>query len=186
MWIRSFLFISLVAADAIAAPIYTWKDKDGTVHYSSKPVEKGAKEAKLPPIMRGEVKLTTSQLTTCDKHGGVNCQAGPDGDGSVICFDGFTSASTRFRFTCQTAKLEIADIIQEEESSAFKVLIRNSKSVVAVQPQVVFKPEHGARAALKGPKEIEGYGVGEFVYNGPNSVSEPGIANLDINCQNCP
>lgn len=33
----------------------------------------------------------------CSGHGGVNCAAGPDSDGSVICNDGWRDSSVRYR-----------------------------------------------------------------------------------------
>lgn len=32
----------------------------------------------------------------CSGHDGVNCSAGPDGDGSVICSDGWTGSSVTY------------------------------------------------------------------------------------------
>lgn len=35
----------------------------------------------------------------CSGHGGVNCAAGPDADGSVICADGWQGSSVSYQ--CQ-------------------------------------------------------------------------------------
>lgn len=40
-----------------------------------------------------------SSAGACSGHGGVNCSAGPDSDGSVICVDGFRDSSVQYQ--CQ-------------------------------------------------------------------------------------
>jgi hypothetical protein len=173
------------------AQVYKSVDADGNVRYTSSPPQKGAKPADLPQIMRSEVKLATTPLKTCDQHGGVNCQAGADKDGSVICYDGFTEATARFRFTCSTAKLAISDVSELTDSGGFTVFIRNSKSVAASQASVIFKPKSGGEVKLKGPAEIEPFGVAEFTYEPPRGKEEslalgkPTLAELDILCANC-
>lgn len=45
------------------------------------------------------ISITTPALATsgaCSGHGGVNCGAGPDTDGSVICIDGWTNSSVQY------------------------------------------------------------------------------------------
>jgi len=173
------------------AQVYKSVAADGSVRYTSKPPQKGAKPADLPQIMRSEVKLSTTQLKTCDQHGGVNCQAGADKDGSVICYDGFTEATARFRFTCSTAKLEISDVSDLTNSGGFTVFVRNSKSVAASQASVIFKPKTGGEVKLQGPAEIEPFGVAEFTYEPPRGKEEslasakPTLAELDLLCANC-
>jgi hypothetical protein len=185
-FICGIVFIFGFAATASADNVYRWTDTQGKVHYSSKAPDKKAKPANLPPIMREKVKAVKSELVTCDKHGGIDCSSGPDGDGSVVCLDGFKNSSTRFRFSCQTAKLEITDISEPEESGAFKVFVRNSKSVVAASPSVVFKSDLGDKARLSGPAQIEGYGVAEFNYKGSKPTTRPDMGKLELACLNCP
>lgn len=36
----------------------------------------------------------------CSHHGGVNCGAGPDSDGSVICNDGWRDSSVGYSEVC--------------------------------------------------------------------------------------
>ncbi len=36
----------------------------------------------------------------CSSHNGVNCAAGPDSDGSVICNDGWRNSSVAFCAVC--------------------------------------------------------------------------------------
>jgi Domain of unknown function (DUF4124) len=181
----------LATPPAAKCQVYKTVDKDGNVQYTSKPPKKGAKPAELPKIMRAEVRLTEKRLETCDKHGGVNCQAGADKDGSVICYDGFTEASARFRFTCSTAKLEISDVSEVTESGGFTVFVRNSKSVKASESALIYKPQGAPEVKLNGPTEVEPFGIAEFTYEPPKgkqeslALSKPGLAELDVVCANC-
>ncbi len=170
--------------------MYKYQDADGVIHYSNKPM-KGGKPVQLPQIMKGEVKLTSQKLISCDKHGGINCQAGSDSDGSVICYDGFREASPRFRFSCNSAKLEISDVSDPREDGSFTVFVRNAKSVAASKTALRYKPEGGREVKLNGPSEIEPFGVAEFVYEPAVKAKEgemlnkPTLAQLDVICANC-
>ncbi len=180
--------ICCVIPAALAAPIYKWVGKDGVTHYSSKPLTKEAKEADLPPIMRADVKIGAQKLVTCDKHGGVNCSAGADRDGSVVCYDGFREASNRFRFTCTAPKLEIADIADPAKDGSFKVFVRNSKSVTADKPALSYSPPEGGAVLLNGPDSIDPFGMAEFTYlprPGQEVIEKPQVAQLSVSCANC-
>ncbi len=185
-------FTSLIltlASAALAAPVYKVTDKDGNITYTSKAPSKGAKPAQLPEIMRGEVKLVDQKLVTCDKHGGVNCQAGPDHDGSVICLDGYKEASTRFRFSCNSPKLEITDISEPSSEGKFTVFVRNTKSVAAQKPIVLYKTRDGKEVKITGPETIDPFGVAEFQYSagdGKIIAARPTLADLNLACANCP
>lgn len=183
----SFFVLLLYLNAASAKPIYRWEAPDGTVHFSSKPMEK-AEPAKLPPISRGEVKLTTRPLVSCGKHGGINCQAGPDKDGSVICYDGYKGATTRYRFSCNSPKLQISEISDTREGR-FSVFVRNSNSVDAAKPAVFFTPPMGRKVKLEGPEQIEAFGLAEFKYQSTPEeplVGKATLAQLDVTCANCP
>lgn len=187
--VASTILILAAANVAVASPVYKWTDKEGKVHYTSTPPSKDAKPAQLPDIMRGEVKLVEQKLVTCDKHGGVNCQAGTDSDGSVICFDGFKGATARFRFTCNSPKLEIADISELGDNGAFTVFIRNAKSVEAQKPVVNVKPAEGKEVTLKGPETIPAFGVAEFQFvpiTPDKKLPKPTVADISVSCANCP
>ena len=139
--------------------------------------------------MRGEVKLSTVKLESCDSHGGVNCQSGPDSDGSVICYDGYKGASARFRFNCQTAKLELNDIGSIQDDGSVKVFVRNSKSVKANEVSITYEGINGTKAKLSGPKSIEPLEVAEYTFTPSGNVvltAKPTIAELSLACQNCP
>lgn len=186
--IASALWLAYLPA-ASADSIYKSTDKDGRVRYSTRAPSADAKPADLPEIMRGEVKLVDQKLVSCDKHGGVNCQAGADSDGSVICLDGFRESSARFRFTCSTPKLEVSDVSETDVDGGFTVFIRNSKSVDALSPMISVKTKDGAELRLKGPDKIAAFAVAEFQFK-PESVEKqiprPNFAEVMIACKNCP
>lgn len=184
-----FWALSMLQPGGAAAEVYKWQDAAGTIHYSNKAPSKNMKPVELPPITRGEVKLTQSRLVTCDKHGGVNCQLGPDTDGSVICYDGFRGASARYRFTCTAPKLEVTEISDPNQDGSFSVFIRNSKSVEARDTAVLFRQDGGQEVKLGGPSSIAAFGLAEFVYQ-PGTLGrvfeKPNLAQLALACSNCP
>lgn len=171
------------------AEIYKWVDAQGVTHYSSKKGVPQAQQAELPKIMRAEVKVPKVTSSTCAQHGGANCAAGADSDGSVVCYDGFRDASPRFNFVCSAPKLEISDISDVDGEGAFTVFVRNSKAVEASKPALVFKRSDGEQLMLQGPEKIEGFGVGEFVAP-PEAVApgqmKPASTQLLLSCLNCP
>lgn len=153
------------ALSASAEGVFTWEDESGVLHFSSSKDTEKAQLADLPPIMRGEVKLAPVPLVSCKEHGGIDCQAGSDSDGSVICLDGFKNATARFRFSCNSPRLKVVELIDEEEGLPPKVLVRNSNSVPAKTPVISYRAESGEELSFSGPAEIAPYGVGEFVLN---------------------
>jgi hypothetical protein len=179
---------------AAASPVYKWEDDKGVVHYASSPKSKAAKPAELAPIMRGEMKLAQAKITSCDKHGGIDCRAGADSDGSVVCSDGFKGATARYRFSCSTPKLDLADISTPGADGAFSVFVRNSRSVIAKGPTVSVKLGDGKELSLTGPAEVEPYGMAEFQWksdaNAPGTVlalnDKPDAGQITISCANCP
>lgn len=190
--VRWFVFLTVPLffglASVSAAPIYTWEDEFGVTHFSSKKEDPRAEKAALPEINRGDVKLVERKLISCGSHGGINCQAGADTDGSVICYDGFRGASARFRLSCNSPKLEIATISDLEIDGRFQVTVRNSKSVAANDPAVLYRPELGKEFKLEGPEEIEAFGIAEFIFV-PKDADPPtgpvDLAQLEVLCANC-
>lgn len=190
------LFVLMLIASCYPAwaadKVYKWKDERGVTHFSNKSTNNPeAKIAKLPEINRGEFKLVEQQVATCDGHGGIDCSAGPDTDGSVICYDGFQGAITRYRFSCNSPKLEIAEVGDLEEDGSFSVFVRNSKSVAANKPALYVKPPEGRELPLAGPDQIDAYDVGEFRFIGDDNQTvtlrkKPTIAQLQLTCANCP
>ena len=179
----------LIAGSLQASPVYKSEKTGGVPFYSSRPDSSDAKPAELPPIMRGEVKLVKGELVTCSNHGGINCQSGPDKDGSVICYYGFTGAAARYRFSCNSPRLEIAEVTDPDEKGSFIVSVRNTTSVAAAQPAVLYRPEIGPQVKLHGPDQIEAFGLGEFTFvpAGPEKpFKKADLSVLDITCANCP
>ena len=178
----------LGASRAEADNVYRWLDKDGMAHYSSRPPTKDAKPADLPPLLREGAKLVKEVLLSCDKHGGIKCQAGADKDGSIICYDGFADASARYRFTCNSPKLQISEISELAPDGQFTVTVRNIKSVEAQKPNVVLNLPDGEKVTLDGPTRIEPFGNGDFVYK-PSSKTilsaKAKIEQIQVNCFNC-
>ena len=171
------------------AQVYKSQSGDGKLIYSSKAPAKGARPAQLPPIMRGEVKVPTSALESCNKHGGINCQSGADIDGSVICYDGFRDAAARFRFSCNAPKLEITSISDPDKDGGFTVFVRNSRSVQALKTALACKMPDGNVLKLSGPSQVDPNGVAEFRHEGglpQKLLLRPGPGDIQISCENCP
>ena len=57
----------------------------------------------------------------CSSHQGVNCSAGPDFDGSVICYDGWKQSSVAFSFADECKKITTTCDV-----SALNALLTNS------------------------------------------------------------
>lgn len=167
--------------------IYRWEDSSGVAHYTSKAPSKDAKPASLPKIQRNEYRMSLGRNfdLTCDRHGGVNCQAGADKDGSVVCFDGFTGASSRFKLTCSSPKLEILDITTEER--LLKVSIRNTTSIKAKKPVIWLRLNSRDIRPLEGPEEIEAFGIGDFSLklDDQRFMEKPTSGMFTLNCANC-
>lgn len=180
------LIISLfLTSTVLADSVYKWVDENGVVQYSSKPIA-GAAPAKLPQIMRGEYKLADPNKTSCAQHGGINCEAGADADGSVICADGYKDAMTRYRFHCNTAKIAITDISTQKEDGTYVIAIRNNKSVQAEKVSVTFVEESGAETPLEGPSEIAPFGVESYTLSTFNPLEQqPQAIQFQLRCLNC-
>ena len=189
------LSYSLVCGSLILAPhsllsqeIYRQVDAAGVVRYSSKKPDPQAVPAELPPIMKADFDVGVPAPESCEKHGGVDCQAGADADGSVVCADGFRGAVARFRFNCSAAKLEITDVTLSNEGGDATVFIRNSSSVAAKGVSITFNRVTNSNSELVGPKEIEAFGIAEFVIPGSEIVrpsKKLSTADFSAACANC-
>ncbi|MEZ4754953.1 MAG: DUF4124 domain-containing protein [Bdellovibrionota bacterium] len=172
---------------AFADEVYKWIDEHGVAHYTSTPPTADAKPAELPEISRGDVEISKKLLKTCKKHGGIDCDAGADADGSVICYDGFKDAAARYTMSCSSPKLEVSDVSEIQNDGSFSVFIRNSRSVAAEGMKVYFKPDN-EEYKLLGPDRVDAFGVAEYFWK-----DDPGIPLLDqpksnqirIACDNC-
>lgn len=173
----------LFVCAAQAEDIYSWKE-NGVVHFSTKKTP-GAEKAELPQITKESFK--PSQLKTCEKHGGINCSAGADADGSVVCLDGFKEAAALFSFTCQSARLEFVDASFDAAAGEYKVFVRNSKAVAAKRVTVIYQEKLFTPAKLTGPNEIAPYETGEFILKNKPGVefSKPTPKSILLACNNC-
>ena len=174
------------------ADIYKWTDpKTGAVYYSTKQGDKEAKAVDLPPLLREKRKGYKSiqpnkELKSCVNHGGINCQAGPDGDGSVLCYDGFKDASPRFRFSCSSAKLSVTEVSPTNENGSFTVTVRNETSIKAVGAKVLLTSVEGTSISGTGPENIEPLAIAEFEFKTSlPSGKKPAISQFFAKCNNC-
>ncbi len=186
----SLLTIALLSRSTIHAEgkVYKQTGPGGSVTYTSKPKTADAKPAELPEIMREKGKLTPKDLKSCASRGGINCEAGPDADGSVICFDGFTEATARYHFSCKTTKLEVAEISTGGTNGALSVSVRNRKSVAATAPTVHLNLKTGERLELVGPSEIPAFGAAEFILESAAAEKvkgKPEKSAVEVSCLNC-
>ena len=184
------VLMSAYAAAASADQIYQWVDQSGVTHFTNRP-QPGLKPAPLARISRGDFKLARPNLSSCDSHGGVNCDAGADQDGSAICHDGFKQAITRFSYACNAPSLTLADISELKPDGQFSDFVRNKKPVKAQKPLVTFRPDlkSDVEHVLFGPAEIESFGMGEFVFRpapGDKLSRKPTLAQMTVTCENCP
>lgn len=171
-----------------AESIYKWVDQDGVTHYSTKKSEPKAQLADLPKITKGDFKVPALERKTCDKHGGINCDAGTDTDGSVICFDGFKEAAARFKFSCKSPKLKISDVSVADKMGRVTVFVRNEKSIAALNPEISYRSDSGNVMKLFGPEKIEPFEMAEFTLNGLTELKEGDEINkgrLKLDCSNC-
>lgn len=164
--------------------IYKWYEKDGTVRYSTWDRGDAAKPEELRPIVRKESPVRAGLLQSCSRRGGINCGAGPDTDGSVICYDGFRDAAPRFRFSCSSPKLSASEVLPGENGT-FVVVLRNSNGVTASGVKVAFK-QGGKKMPLAGPADIEPFGVGEYEPPRGAPLNPPKLSEIELTCANCP
>lgn len=177
--IFSFSAITILALQELRAdPIYRAKDEKGNIFYTSKPKSADAKPADLPKLIKAPSPDSKPSGTTCIGHGGVNCQAGADSDGSVICYDNFKESLQRFVFSCSAAKLAIIPESQTRAAGEFTVVVRNKSSVAAKGIKI-----SGPRSViLEGPAEISPHDSAS--YKTKHDINKN--AQFQINCDNCP
>ena len=171
---------------ASAQSIYKWTDAKGETHYSTKAPSQDAKPATLPTVKKEKLNPGSGLPQGCANHGGMNCAAGPDTDGSVICLDSFRDAVNRFNFSCLEARLEITEIKEKVPGTEFSVFIRNTRGVEVQEPVVTYESQYREKITLSGPAKVDPYGVEEFKLTIRPGLSKPTAANLTVSCLNCP
>jgi hypothetical protein len=179
--IRSYLIISVLPALfivavmlilgpslAISEPIYKKINPDGSVVFSSTPPEAGATPVTLPQIKREPAKKI-NVVPTCSNHGGINCDAGSDDDGSVICYDGFRDGTERFSFKCTAARLETLKVLSE--NGEILLVVRNTTGVEAKEVAAKMKYPAGSWIVMTGPSTVPPFGMAEYRAKGSGNPS---------------
>lgn len=203
------IFLSISIADS--EPINTWVDENGVRHFSSDAKQKMPPtiplkppvEAKLPSIDKYDIEsriqnLKETSRKTCLNNGGINCEAGPDKDGTVICADGSRDSEELFESACKEVRLISTLIVPEGRSNKMqmnvpiKVDIRNESSMAAKNVSIRISypasltSEERVHLNLEGPKEIPEFGIAQYTYTGKlidNRIAKRG--NVNISCDNC-
>lgn len=199
---------------ALAEEIYSWKDESGTVHFSTIPKSNKAKPTELPEINRENLNdriqaIKSSVPPTCIKHGGIDCNAGKDLDGSVICIDGFKDSVEPFVFACLEARLKVREMTlidldgqtisyqpgsKVPKSNMLKSLtitLRNTAAIEAYDISIGIPWKYKQELPLDGPARIDGYGVGEYTLAFDRDVPAASILSilkekpLAVSCTNC-
>jgi hypothetical protein len=183
----------------IEAQVYSWKDAQGVTHYSTKPPHAHATPAELPKINRAPMPIipqpTKAKSTGCDGRGGINCNAGSDSDGSVICHDGYTESILNFKSQCSAAKIELIEVSPLNPQGGFTVTVRNRRAAEATGVTVEFLNPLGKRIPLVGPETIDPFGGAEYVFIPPAKVDPAkgdigliraaSAGDMTINCASC-
>jgi hypothetical protein len=73
----------------------------------------------------------------CSGHGGVNCSAGRDSDGSVICYDGWRNSSVNYSSMVMCAQSSVVAPV----SQPTKIItpIESTKTLPTLQPRKEFQ-----------------------------------------------
>lgn len=183
-------FFMIPVFNVSAQPVYRSTSPSGkSSFYTSHQRSHDQEPEKLPEIKRVDIKGATVVRQTCQRHGGVNCNAGKDNDGSVVCYDGFRGSEERFNFNCTTPKLEIIQISPDKSSTGFNVLLRNLTAVEASNVSVTFTPDSGGEFKLAGSLNIKGFESGEYSYMSSDRlhhIGPPDQSTIKIKCANCP
>ena len=80
----------------------------------------------------------------CSGHDGVNCTAGPDTDGSVICNDGWTGSSVYYRdirSVCTDDFRPFRDVVDTHPNYE-AILTIYEKAIIIGYPDLTFKPDN--------------------------------------------
>ncbi|HMO01775.1 MAG TPA: DUF4124 domain-containing protein [Oligoflexia bacterium] len=200
-----FLPIILLSIKTTAEPIYSWKDEKGRVHFSNKAADPSAKIVDLPPITKEQPRHqdnldqnTEASAIDCSFHDGIDCEAGADIDGSVICKDGFKETSKSYQENCQRAKLSTHMVEINPKKDLIRAIVRNERPVKAESVLVTtllgeFYRGDQKRFNMTGPQEIESYSDAEYELNLKGTIYAPLKelnqdklkSRVNANCANC-
>lgn len=175
-----------------AEPIYRGVDAAGRTIYSSSKPAKNSVVAALPTIGKWQPRQVTISDATCEKHGGVSCEAGADADGSVVCLDGYRDALSTFKELCQLAKLSVLAAPQRPADSVLSltVTVKNESAAPANQVLVSFIiNKFDPPLLFSGPDKIEPYSVADYVVK--TTLDEVplyrklSVSDVSVECGNC-
>lgn len=153
--------------------------------------------------------LKSQAIETCDKHGGMNCAAGPNSaDGGITCLDG-TKVKLSFADFCTRSKLtstlyvmdsggvqrRVSDLRQFFSHGVaypeFSVMVRNSSPVKATKVRVSLTQGVKTISEAEGePRDLDAYGGEEFKLPIPQQLflDRYGLGRavlLNVSCDNC-
>lgn len=184
-----FLLQASLYASPKEAPVYrTLPDvpaQDTKALYSSKPQFPSQPPATLPQIIHSDSFFSAKVQSSCSKHGGINCLAGADKDGSVVCHDGFNAVPTRFNLSCTAAKLQILET-RKIQDKGIQLIVRNLTSMKASKVKVNINIDN-KKDSLSGPDEIDSFGSAEYVYVNGSTIDDSFLdkGKYIISCGNC-
>lgn len=199
---------------SIADEIYKWVDSEGREHYSTSVDGKTQTPANLPPIERENIDQRIAELKeigaqTCDPHGGVDCSAHEDSDGSVICQDGYRQSKQAFQSYCREAIIKPEPIAIAKDPDFFKKLtslkedeikdlstydlvisLRNTSETAAEGVSVSFKIFDADTFVAEGEETVEAFGIGEYRLHLSHlgkklSYYRLSRSTFTVNCNNC-
>lgn len=107
---------------------------------------------------------STTLAGACSGHGGVDCSAGHDIDGSVICEDGWTESSVQYldiKDVCLEDYKEIGPFIDVTQSDPNReaILFLYKEGIIGGYPDGTFKPDKEINRAELLKVLIEGKGI---------------------------
>ena len=169
--------------------IFRYVDEEGKVTYSTTALPNSEQAISLPEIQKENIDekiniLLKSVPENCEKHGGIDCSAQADTDGSVICLDSFRDAELPYRFHCLEANLQIFSFTlsdtenkaisfnptkpfsyQAPQAGLLQISIRNNSNVDATGIKVFINKSWREKIFALGPEVIKSYEVQDYSFN---------------------
>ncbi len=213
-----FYFLVLLFGSATVSAddkIYTWTDDSGMQHYSTSPSVEKAKPADLPLLEKQDLdqrikKIKAETPENCIAHGGVDCNAGADTDGSVLCLDGFRDAVLPYRFRCLEANIKSEMMLFYENTEQgvrhskanarsnsrrklreIRIIVRNNSAVEAFGIDVELEIPARVKIVekLSGPEKVEPYGLADYTmsFDAGTKLTVYQVSGLKhrVRCENC-
>lgn len=210
------LLCLLLFSPVFAEDVYKWTDKNGKTVYSNTPRSDFQAPEELPAIGKESLERRIEELKaftppTCENHAGVDCAAGPDADGSVVCMDGYREAKISYEQYCAQAKLEakfyvefqgeprlvehrpgIDDEARKRSALGFFVTLRNLSAVKArgLEISLILPGLRRKIVRIDGVSTIEPFGLADYTQslgNLPLMLNPRDIGNIElkVQCENC-